>query len=255
MPLVRFANICFHFDGNLTDPAHSFMTSRVSFHFMASSEGAVLTSGFHCVFQLPVRMVRHFDTFGPRQSLRAVIPAIVSQLADGASARLRPAIVKGDRFAAMTERRGPEAYIRHRPKHRMTLGGNAPPRQALLATQLHGAPGTAPSQRDLGYHRRLKRLAEQDQQGDFDRHIRESVLGWVRMTHGAVVTTVKIAKSAWLSAAWAVSTNRRAGRGRPRCRRKSSEYSGQARGLICGIRRRQPVGLKFAAPRIANQNA
>lgn len=34
---------------------------------------------FHCSFGLPVGIVRPFNTFGPRQSLRAVIPTIVAQ--------------------------------------------------------------------------------------------------------------------------------------------------------------------------------
>lgn len=38
---------------------------------------------FHAAFDLPVVVLRPFNTFGPRQSLRAVIPAIVSQLARG----------------------------------------------------------------------------------------------------------------------------------------------------------------------------
>lgn len=38
---------------------------------------------FHASFGLPVTVLRPFNTFGPRQSLRAVIPAIVTQLARG----------------------------------------------------------------------------------------------------------------------------------------------------------------------------
>lgn len=38
-----------------------------------------LALSFHAAYGLPVRIVRPFNTFGPRQSARAVIPAIISQ--------------------------------------------------------------------------------------------------------------------------------------------------------------------------------
>ena len=44
---------------------------------------AIVTS-FYCSFQLPVVIARPFNTYGPRQSARAVIPAIISQIAAGA---------------------------------------------------------------------------------------------------------------------------------------------------------------------------
>tara|TARA_B100001175_G_scaffold315571_1_gene327416 strand:- start:556 stop:1536 length:981 start_codon:yes stop_codon:yes gene_type:complete len=34
-------------------------------------------------FELPVKIVRPFNTYGPRQSLRAIIPTIISQILDG----------------------------------------------------------------------------------------------------------------------------------------------------------------------------
>ncbi len=47
-----------------------------------------LAESFHRSFGLPVAVARPFNTFGPRQSARAVIPTIISQLLGGA-ARLR----------------------------------------------------------------------------------------------------------------------------------------------------------------------
>lgn len=38
---------------------------------------------YACSFDLPVITVRPFNTFGPRQSLRAVIPTVITQLVDG----------------------------------------------------------------------------------------------------------------------------------------------------------------------------
>jgi len=42
-----------------------------------------LAEAFHCSFQLPVITVRPFNTFGPRQSDRAIIPTIISQALAG----------------------------------------------------------------------------------------------------------------------------------------------------------------------------
>jgi NAD dependent epimerase/dehydratase len=41
---------------------------------------------FHYAFDLPVVVARPFNTYGPRQSARAVIPSIIVQIADGKSA-------------------------------------------------------------------------------------------------------------------------------------------------------------------------
>lgn len=43
-----------------------------------------LAESFYRSFNLPVTIVRPFNTYGPRQSARAVIPTIISQLMDGA---------------------------------------------------------------------------------------------------------------------------------------------------------------------------
>lgn len=42
-----------------------------------------LAESFHRSFQLPVTIVRPFNTYGPRQSARAIIPTIISQLLAG----------------------------------------------------------------------------------------------------------------------------------------------------------------------------
>ncbi|OHD67039.1 MAG: NAD-dependent dehydratase [Spirochaetes bacterium GWF1_41_5] len=44
-----------------------------------------LAESFYRSFQLPVVIVRPFNTYGPRQSARAIIPAIITQLLSGAS--------------------------------------------------------------------------------------------------------------------------------------------------------------------------
>jgi len=53
--------------------------------YSASKIGAdQLAISFHRSFELPVAILRPFNTYGPRQSARAVIPTIISQLASGA---------------------------------------------------------------------------------------------------------------------------------------------------------------------------
>lgn len=52
--------------------------------YSASKIGAdMMALSFHHAFELPVTVVRPFNTYGPRQSARAVIPTILAQLHAG----------------------------------------------------------------------------------------------------------------------------------------------------------------------------
>ena len=52
--------------------------------YSATKIGAdAITDSFYRSFELPVTIVRPFNTFGPRQSARAVIPTIITQLLNG----------------------------------------------------------------------------------------------------------------------------------------------------------------------------
>lgn len=52
--------------------------------YSASKIGAdAMAMSFYNAFDLPVTVVRPFNTYGPRQSARAVIPTIISQVASG----------------------------------------------------------------------------------------------------------------------------------------------------------------------------
>jgi dTDP-glucose 4,6-dehydratase len=52
--------------------------------YSASKIGAdQMAYSFYASFQLPVTILRPFNTYGPRQSARAVIPTIISQIANG----------------------------------------------------------------------------------------------------------------------------------------------------------------------------
>lgn len=57
--------------------------------YAASKVGAdQLALSFHASFDLPVGILRPFNTYGPRQSARAVIPTIISQLATNHEVKL-----------------------------------------------------------------------------------------------------------------------------------------------------------------------
>ncbi len=52
--------------------------------YSASKIGAdSMAMSFHAAFGLPVTIARPFNTYGPRQSARAVIPTIITQIASG----------------------------------------------------------------------------------------------------------------------------------------------------------------------------
>ena len=52
--------------------------------YSASKIGAdAMAMSFYNAFKLPVTIVRPFNTYGPRQSARAVIPTIITQIANG----------------------------------------------------------------------------------------------------------------------------------------------------------------------------
>ena len=57
------------------DPHSPYSASKIGADMMAES--------FYRSFELPVAICRPFNTYGPRQSARAVIPTIISQLASG----------------------------------------------------------------------------------------------------------------------------------------------------------------------------
>jgi len=53
--------------------------------YSASKIGAdAMAMSFYNAFELPVTIARPFNTYGPRQSARAIIPTIISQIANGA---------------------------------------------------------------------------------------------------------------------------------------------------------------------------
>jgi NAD dependent epimerase/dehydratase len=64
-------------EGHPLQPQSPYSASKIGADMMALS--------FHHAFDLPVAVVRPFNTYGPRQSARAVIPTILGQLHSGAT--------------------------------------------------------------------------------------------------------------------------------------------------------------------------
>ena len=62
-------------EGHPLQPQSPYSASKIGADAMAMS--------FHNAFELPLIIARPFNTYGPRQSARAVIPTIISQIAAG----------------------------------------------------------------------------------------------------------------------------------------------------------------------------
>ena len=68
----------------LTVPIHETHPLQAQSPYAATKIGAdKLAESYHLSFGLPVVTLRPFNTYGPRQSARAVIPTVISQLAAG----------------------------------------------------------------------------------------------------------------------------------------------------------------------------
>ena len=66
-------------------PITELHTKQPQSPYSASKIGAdAIADSFYRSFELPVTIVRPFNTYGPRQSARAVIPTIIAQLLNGA---------------------------------------------------------------------------------------------------------------------------------------------------------------------------
>jgi NAD dependent epimerase/dehydratase len=62
-------------EGHPLQPQSPYSASKIGADAMAMS--------FHSAFELPLTIARPFNTYGPRQSARAVIPTIITQIASG----------------------------------------------------------------------------------------------------------------------------------------------------------------------------
>lgn len=161
-----------------------------------------LAESFYRSFQLPVSIVRPFNTFGPRQSARAVIPTIIAQLLAGRQeiklGSLTPTrdfnYVKDTAagFIAIAESEktiGQEINIA--TQQEISIGALADeiiaqinPRARIVCDEQRLRPEKSEVNRLLGANAKIKELTDWKQQYTFAQGIAETI-AWMRENMGA----------------------------------------------------------------------
>jgi NDP-hexose 4,6-dehydratase len=95
----------------------------------SKTAGDKLAESYHLSFGLPVVTLRPFNTFGPRQSTRAVIPQIITQLASGSKQLMLGALDPTRDFS----------YVLDTAEAFMTVGGA--PASAVIGELFNCGPG------------------------------------------------------------------------------------------------------------------
>ena len=67
-----FQNKNFLFESDLPDPESPYASSKIASDSLAIA--------LNKTYNLPITIARPFNTFGPRQSLRAIIPTLITQM-------------------------------------------------------------------------------------------------------------------------------------------------------------------------------
>ena len=156
-----------------------------------------LAESFYRSFQLPVSIVRPFNTYGPRQSARAVIPTIISQLLAGKE-EIRLGALTPTRdfnyvkdtaagFLAVAESDktvGEEINIA--AQQEISIGGLAEeiisqinPNARIVCDGQRLRPEKSEVNRLLGSNRKIKELTAWEQQYSFAQGIAETI-AWMR---------------------------------------------------------------------------
>lgn len=156
-----------------------------------------LAESFYRSFQLPVSIVRPFNTFGPRQSARAVIPTIISQLLAGKEeiklGALTPTrdfnYVKDTAagFIAIAESgRTVGEEINIATQQEISIGDLAKeiisqinPKAEIICDEQRLRPEKSEVNRLLGSNEKIKRLTDWKQQFTFAEGISETI-DWMR---------------------------------------------------------------------------
>lgn len=166
-----------------------------------------LAESFYRSFQMPVSIVRPFNTFGPRQSARAVIPTIISQLLAGKEeiklGSLTPTrdfnYVKDTAagFIAIAESArtiGEEINIATRQE--ISIGELAQeiisqinPNAKIVCDEQRLRPEKSEVNRLLGDNTKIQTLTDWKQQYTFAQGIEETI-GWMRQNMNAYKTDI-----------------------------------------------------------------
>lgn len=166
-----------------------------------------LAESFYRSFQLPVSIVRPFNTFGPRQSARAVIPTIISQLLAGKEeiklGALTPTrdfnYVKDTAagFIAIAESgRTVGEEINIATQQEISIGDLAKeiisqinPKAEIICDEQRLRPEKSEVNRLLGSNEKIKRLTDWKQQYTFAEGISETI-DWMRHNMNAYKTDI-----------------------------------------------------------------
>lgn len=157
-----------------------------------------LAESFFRSFELPVTIVRPFNTYGPRQSARAVIPTIIVQLLSGATeiklGSLHPTrdfnYVKDTArgFIALAESdRTIGEEINIASQEEISIGdlareliGQINPKAAIVSDDVRKRPEKSEVERLLGSNEKILRLTGWKPQYDFTSGIKETI-EWFRI--------------------------------------------------------------------------
>lgn len=166
-----------------------------------------LAESFYRSFQLPVSIVRPFNTFGPRQSARAVIPTIISQLLAGKE-EIKLGVLTPTRdfnyvkdtaagFIAIAESdRTVGEEINIATQQEISIGDLANeiisqinPNAKIVCDEERLRPEKSEVNRLLGANEKIKKLTDWKQQYTFAEGIAETI-AWMRDNLGAYKTDI-----------------------------------------------------------------
>lgn len=166
-----------------------------------------LAESFYRSFALPVSIVRPFNTFGPRQSARAVIPTIITQLLAGKSeielGSLTP--TRDFNYVKDTANGFYEIYksektigeeINIATQQEISIGQLAEeiirqinPTAKIICDEKRLRPEKSEVNRLLGSNEKIKKLTEWKQQYTFEEGIAETI-EWIRANLGSYKTDI-----------------------------------------------------------------
>lgn len=176
--------------------------------YSASKIGAdQIAESFHLSFGLPVTIARPFNTYGPRQSARAVIPTIISQLLSGKTevklGNLSPTrdytYVKDTcqgflRILESSKTIGQELNIAS--NFEISIGDLAQkiidlinPQAKIIETEERKRPSKSEVERLLGSHAKIKALTGWTPQYSLDDGLRETI-AWIEKNLGIYKTEI-----------------------------------------------------------------
>ena len=156
-----------------------------------------LAESFYRSFDTPVVIVRPFNTYGPRQSARAVIPTIITQLLSGATELRLGSVtptrdftfvedtVRGFKALAETDAAiGEEVNIATGTEHSIgdiadVLIGELNPAARIVADEARVRPDKSEVKRLIGDNSKLVRLTGWHAEYDLDAGLRETIR-WFR---------------------------------------------------------------------------